>query len=122
MQTNGWNGPPFNNLNFLGGMDQDQVLLGRAPLVDHEFQFELGPPPDHGLEVDFGPNPVGENVKDFISLFEVEKGEKEDSPSLGLRMKGICYRQHKDNYGRSPSAMTSVCDREGDMSIRAGGR
>lgn len=78
--------PPFYNLNFLGGMDQNPVLLGQASLVDHEFQFGLGPPPDNGLEVDFGLYPVGDNLKDVIYSIEIEKGEKEDSPALGLCM------------------------------------
>lgn len=67
--------PPFSQTNISLGMDQDQVTLDRALMVDFEVGFGLGPPQDHGLEVGFRPGSLLTNLRVPFPLNERGKSK-----------------------------------------------
>lgn len=77
--------PPFDQTRISGALDQDQVLLGQASVLDHELYFGLGPHPKHGLEVGFEPSPEGSKLNGLISSNKRGKwGNREQSPTGAL--------------------------------------
>lgn len=73
--------PPLDQTRISEALDQDQVLLGEASVLDHELYFGLGPPPKHGLEVGFQPSPESSKLYGSISANKRGKwGKREQSP------------------------------------------